>query len=186
MHIANFLAAFVALAPAIVASANSVDRDVITAALNDFVRRSDAGFYDPAGKLLIWPKTEKQIVGFDQLGPFQGDCPIDPPLYESLIRKNQSQRSAVGLVEPSPEWRFVRNDEEKTIAPQHPPRPGAKKGEPLKTVVGLYHPAVSDAGDKAVVTLHFAWSIHSASARYLLERSGAEWRVTCSKLRFYP
>jgi hypothetical protein len=167
-------------------AAAPMDREVVTAALNDFVRRSDAGFYDSDGKLLIWSKTKKQIVGFDHLGPFQGDCPIDPPLYESLIRGNQSHTSAIGLVEPSTEWRFVRKDEEDNIAPQHPPRPGAKKREPLKTVVGLYRPAISDTGDKAVVAFHFAWSIHSAAARYVLERSGAGWQVTCSRLRFYP
>ena len=168
------------------ALAHGQDREVVEAALEHFGARSDAYFYDPKGLLLIWPETAKWTSGFGGLEDPQGECPADRALLEVLRTRNSLTRPASDLVEPSTRWRLVKEEEKATMSPGLPLPPNAPKRPPTKTVVTLHQPALSPAEDVALVVFRFAWSMHGAVARYALHRAGSRWKVTCSKLIFYP
>ena len=165
----------------------SRDARVIAAALEDFGARTDTNSLHEDGIMLIHqetgPWTTEMLRG---LSLDRGDdkCETSQELYESLIVRNSSAKSATPLVLASKKWRLVKPEEtEKSpfILPDM-----ASVGEPIKTVAMISLPAYSAVGDTALVIFGFQWSIHGALAQYVVRQSGPGWKVQCSQLRFYP
>lgn len=163
------------------------DREIVSTVLKHFAARTDAYFYDLQGVLLIWPATAtaKGISMYSGLEATEGECPASPSLYEALHSRNTATRPVSELLDPSGQWRLVKESEKKSVSPALPPPPNGPKRPPTKTLVTLYQPAYSSSGDTALVLFHFVWSMHGAAARYVVQRSELGWEVKCSKLVFY-
>jgi hypothetical protein len=181
------LLAAIAVATAQAAPQSTSDAEVTSVVMEHFSSRTDSMSAHESGVTLILPDTAKwsaESIRYFSLNRGDDQCPITQELYDRLAERNSSSGPAAGLVGKSRKWRAVRPGEEKSEIPS--PRASAPPAEPIKTVVGISRPAFAQGGDLAFVMFSFRWSIHSAIAQYLVKRSGNEWKVVCSQLRFYP
>jgi hypothetical protein len=179
--LATIVAAIVGYASMVV-YADVRDQAVIATVLADFSQRSDTHPYDRDGVILIEPNTRKWDPAWLAILASNpgGECPIGRAFYSRLIERNPAERSVDDLFVASPKWR-KKDSAEAHLAFS---TPKTKDGGPVRTLVQLSAPAFSESGDAAFVTFEFEWSIHGATAEYLVTRSGDRWSVKCSKLRF--
>jgi hypothetical protein len=170
------------LLAALVAHADPRDQAVFSVVLADFAKRADTHPYDRDGVILIEPRTRKwDPEWLDTLASNPGgDCPISRAFYGRLIERNRTKQSVDDLFVASPKWRIQDQVERHSAFSS----PKTKAGGPVRTIIQLSAPAFSESGDAAFVTFEFAWSIHGATAEYLLTRSTDRWSVKCSKLAF--
>jgi hypothetical protein len=164
------------------ACSGSRDADVVTVALEHFIARPDTMPYHESGVTLIETQTQKWVPGMGDSG---AKCEVSQELHDRLVARNAARQPASALLTTSKKWRLIQPDDVKKSDPLLLWHDKTAAGEPIRTVVQLSKPAYSESGDSAVVVLSFRWSIHSATARYVLESSGNDWRVQCSDLFFY-
>ena len=159
----------------------SRDVEVIAAALEDFTARSDTMPYHESGITLIEAQTSKWVQGMGESG---AKCVVPKELHDRLVALNDAQRPVAPLLATSKKWRLIQPNDLKGDDPfLFPDKTSA--GDSIRTVVRLSIPAYSESGDAALVMFSFGWSIHSATARYVLKSSGGSWTVQCSDLFFY-
>ena len=162
------------------------DEEVIATAFAHFAARDDA-LIGKDGLILIRPRsgnwTDQLLRGFS-LRRGNDECPLTSELYDRLIARNAVDAPVQDLIRKSPAWRVARTSEET------PNRLGfaekSEGGESVRTIARISYPAWSPDGQTAFVMFFFRWSMHSAIAQYLIERSSGGWSVKCSQLRFYP
>jgi hypothetical protein len=163
------------------------DADVVFAVLNHFASRDDASIRKD-GVILLLPRTQQwtneRIRGFGGLRDGTDICATTDELYDQLVKRNLTETPASGLVGSSERWRFASETELE---------PGSfgfsyktDSGAPARTMAGLVRPAYSANGETAFLMFGYAWSMHSAIAQYIVERTRNGWTVKCSQLRFYP
>jgi len=182
-HVLGILAAVTVLGAE---AALPIDQEVTGAALNHFASREDASI-GRDGLILIQSKTRKwtgELLRMFSLRRGNDACPITDELYDQLIERNSGEVPAEALIRASPRWRLALPMEENSVGGRGFNR--SASGEPVRTVVSISRPAWSAKGDRAFVMFSFQWSMHSAIAHYLVERSTDGWTVKCSQLRFYP
>jgi len=164
-----------------------IDVLVLETVLADFAQRRDTMSPHEDGIVLVQQETATwtlETIGYFSLGRDNQKCAIPSELFQSLVLRNPSKESVKSLLRPSSKWRVMLEGEEKTRPRTYLDK--TAKGEAIKTIAWLSKPAYSSKGDTAFVLFHFRWSIHGAIAQYLMQRTGADWKVSCSDLVFYP
>jgi len=168
-------------------ASTSIDQEVVAAVLDHFAARDDASI-GKDGVILLRPNTQQwtdeRIRGFGGLRDGTDTCAVTDDLYAQLVKKNTTETPASGLVGTSEKWRFATDSEMK---------PGpfgfsykTSSGAPARTLAGVVRPAYSAQGDTAFLMFRYSWSMHSAIAQYIVQRTHNGWSVKCSQLRFYP
>jgi len=179
--------ALVISAAALNVVAAAPDREVIAVVLNHFANRDDASI-GKDGVILLRPRTQQwtdeRIRGFCELRDKSGGCAISDELYAELVKRNASEMPASELVGDSQRWRFASESELKPDAFGFSYK--TESGGPARTLAKVVRPAYSAKGDTAFLMFSYAWSMHSAIAQYIVEKSPNGWVVKCSQLRFYP
>lgn len=164
-----------------------MDQEVTTVVLTHFAERQDASI-GKEGVILVRPSTQpwtdERMRTFGGLREPSGPCRVPDDLYVEFAKRNAAGSNASALIGPSTRWRLATEAELK-------PGPGGfsyqtATGAPARTFVDPVRPAYSRRGKIAFVMFHYTWSMHSAIAQYLVEKSLNGWSVKCSELKFYP
>jgi hypothetical protein len=167
----------------------STDSRLLGMALEDFARRSDTMSLHKDGIVLIEGETAPwtlEKVGYFSLGREGAKCPIGSGLYADVAARNSSRESAAPLVGPAAvKWRLL-GKEEADLPKGRLFVDRTAGGEAIKTIAIVSKPGYSRGGDAALVLFQFTWSMHAAIAQYLMRREGADWKIECSELKFYP
>jgi hypothetical protein len=170
------------------ANRGELEREAITATLNDFRARDMELLPIKDGVLLIQPvsgRLAKDEPRSYLWSPAELTCKMPRSLATELLRKNGTEVDAASLVKVSKHWRLIdKNDKARGI--EDTLFFGSRPGERVKTVLSIYRPALSPDLNRAFVYFNFRWSIHGADAHYLLEREGNGWKVDCTQFFFYP
>ncbi len=174
----NGSAAVIVAAVITSAHASTMDQEVTEVVLKHFADRQDASI-PKEGVILVRPSTqtwtEERMRGFAGLREASGPCRVPEELFVEFAKRNPRQSDASALIGNSTRWRLATEAELAT--PSTPP---------ARTLIGPVRPAYSRRGKTALVMFHYAWSMHTAVAQYLVEKSLNGWSVKCSMLKFYP
>ena len=155
----------------------------MAAVLGHFAKRTDTSSLAEDGIIVIRPKRATWPEGtFSGLALIddQPPCQADQDLYDRFVQRNRTGGLAAELFDSGERWRLATSSELNRM----PMLVDTSDDKRLKTVMTLFAPAFSTDGRQAFVFLAFSWSMHGASAGYVLDKGAEGWKVRCSLLNF--